>query len=170
MQKAIQNALAQQKTENQALVKKVTELQSQMPQQAQVSAPQTVEPVRQPRGPPSSLKTEEGLKNYYVAEYLKEVGLLNKEDLDSDYPVKPFQRSRPQRSNVSNRIDRLEDGINETRDTVNQLADQFQRKAYIRKCGICGETGHSKGSCPNRPIAQSNFTQSYFTPLKPIVP
>src|SRR6266498_1804654 len=131
MQKAIQNALAQQKTENQALVKKVTELQSQMPQQTQVPAPQTVEPVRQPRGPPSSLKTEEGLKNYYVAEYLKEVGLLNKEDLDSDYPVKPFQRSCPQRSNVSNRIDRLEDGINETWDTVNQLADQFQRKAYI---------------------------------------
>jgi len=170
MEKTIQNTLAQQKTENQALVKKVTELQSQMIQQVQVSAPQTVEPVRQPRGPPSSLKTEEGLKNYYVAEYLKEVGLLNKEDLDSDYPVKPFQRSRPQRSNVSNRIDRLEDRINETRDTVNQLADQFQRKAYIRKCGICGETGHSKGSCPNRPIAQSNFTRSYFTPLKPIVP
>ena len=170
MQKAIQNALAQQKTENQALVKKVTELQSQMAQQTQVPASQTVEPVRQPRGPPSSLKTEEGLKNYYVAEYLKEVGLLNKEDLDSDYPVKPFQRSRPQRSNVSNRIDRLEDGINETQDTVNQLADQFQKKAYIRKCGICGETGHSKGNCPNRPIAQSNFTRSYFTPLTPIVP
>jgi len=90
VQKAIQDALAQQKTENQALVKKVTELQSQMTQQAQAPAPQTVEPVRQPRGPPSSLKTEEGLKNYYVAEYLKEVGLLNKEDLDSDYPVKPF--------------------------------------------------------------------------------
>ncbi|CAB4487781.1 unnamed protein product [Rhizophagus irregularis] len=88
MQKAIQNALAQQKTENQALVKKVTELQSQMAQQ--VSTPQTVEPVRQPKGPPSSLKTEEGLKNYYVSEYLKEIGLLSKEDLDSDYPVKPF--------------------------------------------------------------------------------
>jgi len=91
MQKAIQNALAQQKTENQALVKKVTELQSQMPQQAQVSAPQTVEPVRQPRGPPSSLKTEEGLKNYYVLEYLKKIGLLSKEELDSDYPVKIFK-------------------------------------------------------------------------------
>ena len=49
MQKAIQNALAQQKTENQTLVKKVTELQSQMTQQMQVSAPQTVEPVRQPK-------------------------------------------------------------------------------------------------------------------------
>ena len=47
----------------------------------------------------------------------------------------------------------MKEGLNETRDTVNQLADQFQRKAYIRKCGICGEMGHSKGSCPNRPIA-----------------
>jgi len=39
MEKAIQNALAQQKTENQALVKKVTELQSQIVQQMQVLAP-----------------------------------------------------------------------------------------------------------------------------------
>ena len=169
MQKAIQNALAQQKTENQALVKKVTELQSQMTQQAQVSTPQTVEPVRQPKGPLSSLKTEEGMKNYYVAEYLKEVGLLNKEDLDSDYPVKPFQRPRPQRSNVSARINRVEEGINETRDAVNQLTNQLQ-KLNIRKCDICGETGYSKGSCPKRPIAQSNFTRSYFMPLTPIVP
>ncbi|GBC23467.2 hypothetical protein GLOIN_2v1778046 [Rhizophagus irregularis DAOM 181602=DAOM 197198] len=142
MQEAIQNALAQQKTENQTLVKKVTELQSQITQQAQVPAPQTVKPIRQPRGPPSSLKTEEGLKNYYVSEYLKEIGLLSKEDLDSDYPVKPFQRP----------------------------PDLFQKKAFIQKCGICGETGHSKGSCPKRPIAQSKFTWSYFTPLTPIVP
>ena len=78
-----------------------------MVQQTQVPAPQTVEPVRQPKGPPSSLKTEEGLKNYYVAEYLKEVGLLNKEDLDSDYPVKLFQRPHSQRSNVSSRIERV---------------------------------------------------------------
>ena len=167
MQKAIQNALAQQKTENQALVKKVTELQSQMPQQAQVSAPQTVEPVRQPRSPPSSLKSEEGMKNYYVAEFLKDLGLLNKKNLDSDYPVKPFQRSRPQRSNVSARIDRVEEGINKTRDAVNQLTNQF-KKLSIRKCDICGETGHSKGSCPKQ-IARSNFNQSYFKPLTPIV-
>jgi hypothetical protein len=167
VQKAIQDALAQQKTENQALVKKVTELQSQMTQQAQVSVPQTVEPVRQPKGLPSLLKTEEGLKNYYVAEYLKEVGLLNKEDLDSDYPVKPFQRPRPQRSNVSARIDRVEEGINETRDAVNQLTNQFQ-KLNIRKCDICGKTGHSKGSCPKRETARSNFNRDYFKPLTPI--
>ncbi|GBC13578.2 hypothetical protein GLOIN_2v1778046 [Rhizophagus irregularis DAOM 181602=DAOM 197198] len=136
IQKIFQDAQIQQKTENQALIKKITELESQMAQQAQVPAPQTVEPVRQPKGPPSSLKTEEGLKNYYVAEYLKEVGLLNKEDLDSDYPSRR--------------------GINETRDAVNQLTNQFQ-KLNIRKCDICGETGHSKGSCSKRETARSNF-------------
>ncbi|UZO09460.1 uncharacterized protein OCT59_029683 [Rhizophagus irregularis] len=145
MQKAIQNALAQQKTENQTLVKK-------------------------PRGPPSSLKTEEGLKNYYVSEYLKEIGLLSKEDLDSDYPVKSFQRPRPQRNNNSARFDRIEEGLEETRNNVNQLADLFQKKIFIQKCGICEEMGHSKGSCPKRPIAQSKLTRSYFTPLTPIVP
>src|SRR5687767_13166461 len=109
------------------------------------------------------------MKNYYVAEFLKDLGLLNKKDLDSDYLVKPFQRPRPQRNNNSARFDRIEEGLEETRNNVNQLADLFQKKAYIQKCGICGEMNHSKGSCPKRPIAQSNFTQSYFTPLKPIV-
>ncbi|GES88722.1 hypothetical protein GLOIN_2v1822626 [Rhizophagus clarus] len=61
-------------------------------QQTQVPAPQTVEPVRQPRGPPSSLQTEEGLKNYYISEYLKDIGVLNKAELDADYPAKNFQR------------------------------------------------------------------------------
>ena len=168
MQKAIQNTLAQQKTENQALVKKVTELQSQMAQQAQVPAPQTVEPNRQPRGPPSSLKTEEGMKNYYVAEFLKDLGLLNKENLDSDYPVKPFQRPRPQQKNDSARFDRFEEGLNETRNNMNLLTEEFQ-KLNIRKCSICKETGHSKSNCPNKGIARSNFTRSYFTPFKPIV-
>ncbi|GET56898.1 hypothetical protein GLOIN_2v1778046 [Rhizophagus irregularis DAOM 181602=DAOM 197198] len=129
-----------------------------------------IELCRIPRGPPSSLKTEEGLKNYYVSEYLKEIGLLSKEDLDSDYPVKLFQRPRSQRNNNSARFDRIEEGLEETQNNVNQLADLFQKQAYIRKCGICGEMGHSKGSCPKRLIAQSNFTRSYFTPLKPIVP
>jgi hypothetical protein len=91
------------------------------------------------------LKTEEGLKNYYVAEYLKEVGLLNN----------------------SARIDRLEEGIDETRDAVNQLTNQF-KKLSICKCNICGETGHSKDSCPKQ-IARSNFNRSYFKPLTPIV-
>ena len=140
-----------------------------MAQQAQVPAPQVVEPVRQPRGPPFTMKSEKSLKNYYVAEFLKDLGVFSKEDLDSDYPVKNFQRPRPQRNNNSARFDRIEKGLNETRNNVNQLADLFQ-KLNIRKCGICRETGHSKGSCPKRQIAQSNFTRShYFTPLKPIV-
>ncbi|GBB96932.1 hypothetical protein RclHR1_28790003 [Rhizophagus clarus] len=151
IQKIIQEAQAQQKTENQALVKKITELESQMTQQqAQVSIPQIIEPVRQPKGPPSSLKTEEGLKNYYVSEFLKDLGLLSKEELDADYPVKNFQRPHSQRSNVSARIDRVEEGINETRESVNQLTEEFQ-KLNIRK-----------------PVARSNFNRSYFTPIKPI--
>ncbi|PKY54615.1 hypothetical protein RhiirA4_501868, partial [Rhizophagus irregularis] len=82
IQKIFQDAQAQQKTENQALVKKVTELQSQMAQQAQASASQIVEPVRQPRGPPSSLKTEESRKDYYITEFLKDLGFVSKEEFD----------------------------------------------------------------------------------------
>ncbi|GET03028.1 hypothetical protein GLOIN_2v1778046 [Rhizophagus clarus] len=175
IQKIFQEAQAQQKTENQTLIKKITELESQMAQQsiaqtAQASAPQTVEPVRQPRGPPAFTKSEEGMRDYHISEFLKYLGLISKEEMDRDYPVKPFQRPRPQRNDNSARFDRIEEGLDETRNNVNQLADLFQKKAYIRKCGICGETGHSKGSCPKGPIAQSSFTRSYFTPLKPIVP
>ena len=97
----------------------------------QVSTLQTVEPVRQPRGSPSILKTEEGLKNYYVAKFLKDLGIISKEDLDIDYPVKNFQRSYPQRNNNSARFDRIEEGLEETQNNVNQLADLFQKKAYI---------------------------------------
>ncbi|CAG8738732.1 16514_t:CDS:2, partial [Rhizophagus irregularis] len=64
----------------------------------------------------------------------------------------------------------IEEGLEETRNNVNQLADLFQKKIFIQKCGICEEMGHSKGSCPKRPIAQSKLTRSYFTPLTPIVP
>src|SRR5256714_5780355 len=140
-----------------------------MPQQAQVSASQTVEPVRQPRGPLSSLKTEEGHKDYYITEFLKDLGFISKGEFDRDYPVKNFQRSRSQQNNNSTRFDRIEKGLEETQNNVNQLANLFQKKAYIQKCEICEKTSHSKGSCSKRPIAQSNFTQSYFTPLTPIV-
>jgi len=133
----------------------------------QVSILQIVEPVRQPRGPPSTLKSEEGMRDYYVSEFLKNLGLLTKEDIDTDYPIKPFQRPCSQRSNVSARIDRVEEGVNETRDAVNQLTNQFQ-KLNIRKCDICGETDHSKDSCPKRQIARSNFNRGYFKPLTPI--
>jgi len=97
----------------------------------QVSTSQTVKSVRQPRGPPSTLKIEKGLKNYYVAKYLKKVGLLNKENLDSDYPIKSFQRSRSQQNNNSAKFDRIEEGLEKTQNNVNQLADLFQKKAFI---------------------------------------
>ncbi|CAG8789283.1 22584_t:CDS:2, partial [Cetraspora pellucida] len=65
IQKAVQNALVQQKTKNQTLIKKVTELESQMAKQ---TAPQTVEPVKQPKG------------------------IFSTEDLERNYPIKPFQK------------------------------------------------------------------------------
>ncbi|GET03007.1 hypothetical protein GLOIN_2v1778046 [Rhizophagus clarus] len=145
MQKAIQDALAQQKTENQTLIKKITELESQMAKQTHIPTPQTVEPIE----PVRQLR-----------------GYISQKEMDHDYPVKPFQRPRPHRSNVFARIDRVEEGINETRDAVNQLTNQFQ-KLDIRKCDTCGETGHSKSSCPKQ-IARSNFNQGYFKPLTPI--
>ena len=46
----------------------------------------------------------------------------------------------------------MEEGLIETRESVNQLTEEFQ-KLNIRK-----------------PVARSNFNRSYFTPLKPIVP
>ncbi|PKK58240.1 hypothetical protein RhiirC2_857881 [Rhizophagus irregularis] len=121
---------------NEASLLEKQKTEFQMAQQAQIPVSQTVEPIRQLKGPPSSLKSEEGLKNYYVSEYLKKIGLLNKDEFDSDYPVKNFQRSRPQRNNNSARFDRIEEGLEETRNNVNQLADLFQKKAYIQKCGI----------------------------------
>src|ERR1051325_4498083 len=63
MQKAIQNALVQQKTEYQSLLEKQkSDFQSQMAQQTvapkvQAPAPQNIEPVRQPKGPPAFTKS-----------------------------------------------------------------------------------------------------------------
>ena len=149
----MEKALAQQKTEYQSLLKKQkNEFQAQMVQQsiaqkAQVSDSQTVKPIRQPKGPPAFTKLEEGMRDYHISEYLKNLGFLSKKEIDSNYPVKPFQRPRPQRSNVSTRIDRVEEGINETRESVNQLTEEFQ-KLNIRK-----------------PVVRSNFNRSYFTPV-----
>ncbi|CAB4389048.1 unnamed protein product [Rhizophagus irregularis] len=114
MQKAIQNALAQQKTENQTL---------------------------------TAERSTIFIENRGRSQELLCIRILKR-----------------------NRFIKIEEGLEETQNNVNQLADLFQKKAFIQKCGICGETGHSKGSCPKRPIAQSKFTRSYFMPLIPIVP
>ncbi|GBB85783.1 hypothetical protein RclHR1_12220006 [Rhizophagus clarus] len=118
----------------------------------QQPAPQTVGPVRQPKAPPAFTKLEEGMRDYHISEYLKNLGFLSKEEIDRDYPVKPFQRPRLQRNDNSSRINRMEEGLNETRESVNQLTEEFQ-KLNIRK-----------------PVARSNFNRSYFTPIKPINP
>ncbi|CAG8714139.1 9769_t:CDS:2, partial [Acaulospora morrowiae] len=151
-----QNALAQQKTEYQSLLEKQkAEFQAQMIQQPvaqkeQIPLPQI---IRQPKGPPSSLNTEEGIKNHYLTKYLNDLGIFSKESFDSNYPIKPFQRPHAQQSNVSTRIDIVEDGINETRNAVNQLTKEFQ-----------------KLNIPKDNTAKSNLKRSYFTPLKPIYP
>ena len=46
-------------------------------------------------------------------------------DLDSNYPIKLFQRSYLQRNNNSARFDRIEKGLNKTYDIINQLTNQF---------------------------------------------
>ncbi|CAG8632944.1 19124_t:CDS:2, partial [Gigaspora rosea] len=50
--------------------KQKTDFQSQIAKQMQVPVSQTVKPVRQPRGSPSSLQTEEGIENYNLTQYL----------------------------------------------------------------------------------------------------
>ncbi|GES82888.1 hypothetical protein GLOIN_2v1778046 [Rhizophagus clarus] len=49
------------------------------------------------------------------------------------------------------RFSRIEEGLDETHESVNQLTEEFQ-KLNIHK-----------------PVVRSNFNRSYFTPLKPIV-
>ena len=152
IQKMIHDAFAQQKTENQTLVKKVTELESQMAKQTQVPAPQTVEPVRQPRGPPSSLQTEEGMENYRLSQYLNNLGIFSTEDFDRNYPIKPFQKPRPERiysSNQNARIDRIESKVDE----IGQMTSQFGRMILDNQS--------------KKPVAKSNSTYRYFPPLIP---
>ena len=92
------------------------------------------------------------MRDYQISEYLKNLGFLSKKEIDRDYPVKPFQRPHRHRNDNSSRIDRMEEGLIETRESVNQLTEEFQ-KLNIRK-----------------PVARSNFNRSYFPPLNPINP
>ena len=141
IQKMINEALAKQKSESDAEIEKLRkEVQSQKAQKTQ--AP--VEPVivRQPRGPPSNLKTEKDYENYYVAKYFNDLGIYSKEDLDSNYPENPFQRPRPQQKDNS----RLEEKVDEIGHMLSHLNINNQSK---------------------KPIAKSNRTQRYY-PFQPI--
>ncbi|CAG8614596.1 9652_t:CDS:2 [Ambispora gerdemannii] len=167
MQKAIQNALTQQKTENQALVKKVTELESQMAKQMQVPAPQTVEPVRQPRGPPSSLQTEEGIENYRLSQYLNNLGIFSTEDLERNYPIKPFQRSFPRKSNVSARIDRVEE-------LMKKIVDMMKKTIYgmmiLKKKRVSVNENLSDNSANPSSDLVTNFPETYDQLLSKLSP
>ncbi|RIB13191.1 hypothetical protein C2G38_2198543 [Gigaspora rosea] len=124
MQKAIQNALVQQKTENQSL----------------------------PRGPPPSLQTEKGMENYRLSQYLNNLGIFSTEDLERNYPIKPFQKPRPERiysSNQNARIDRIESKVDE----IGQMTSQFGRMMLENQS--------------KKPVAKSNLTHRYFPPLIP---
>ncbi|CAG8759129.1 2679_t:CDS:2 [Cetraspora pellucida] len=90
---------------------------------AKQTASQTVEPVKQPRGPSSLLQTEEGIRNYHLSQFLNNLGIFSTEDLERNYPIKPFQRFYSQQSNVFARINRVEEEINETCNTIDEPSD-----------------------------------------------
>ncbi|CAG8468359.1 3545_t:CDS:1, partial [Acaulospora morrowiae] len=149
----VNEALAKQKfeynTEIEKLRKEVLQsngaspLQSQKMQKTQAPVLQTVEPVRQPRAPPSNLKTEEDYEKYYLAKFFNNLGIYGNEDLDSNYPKKPFQRSRPQQKDNSIR---LEEKVDEIGHMLSHLNINNQ---------------------PKKPIAKTNRTQRYY-PFQPI--
>ncbi|CAG8732210.1 2435_t:CDS:2 [Gigaspora rosea] len=99
-------------------------------QKVQTPALQVVEPVRQPRGSPSSLQTKKGIENYRLLQYLNNLSIFSTEDFERNYSIKLFQKSRPYRNNISARIDKIENTINEGKDAVNQLTNQFQKDTY----------------------------------------
>ncbi|CAG8793636.1 4085_t:CDS:1, partial [Cetraspora pellucida] len=97
------------------------------------------EHVRQPKGPPSLLQSEEDFKNYYITKYLKDMSIFSQKELDTDYSIKPFQRLYPQQ-NQSMRIDRIESKIDE----ISQMISQFERMMVDNQS--------------KKPVAKSNLT------------
>ena len=158
MQKAIQNALAQQKTEYQSLLEKQkADFQSQMAQQTKKIPP----PV-----PPKNM--EQILDTYESANPFPDT--LTREEImrvvAKAYgpPPKPQKPEKLQ----SSRIDRLESKIDEIGQMTSKfgrisLNDQSRKPFY---CSNCGQEGHKKNSCPKlNPVAKSNFTQCYYPQL-----
>ncbi|UZO29133.1 uncharacterized protein OCT59_022622 [Rhizophagus irregularis] len=158
MQKAIQNALAQQKTEYQSLLEKQkADFQSQMVQQTKKIPP----PV-----PPKNM--EQLLDTYESANPFPNT--LTREEImrvvAKAYgpPPKPQKPEKLQ----SSRIDRLESKIDEIGQMTSKfgrisLNDQSQKPFY---CSNCRQEGHKKNNCPRlNPVAKSNFTQCYYPQL-----
>ncbi|CAB5213232.1 unnamed protein product [Rhizophagus irregularis] len=158
MQKAIQNALAQQKTEYQSLLEKQkADFQSQMVQQTKKIPP----PV-----PPKNM--EQLHDTYESANPFPDT--LTREEImrvvAKAYgpPPKPQKPEKLQ----SSRIDRLESKIDEIGQITSKfgrisLNDQSRKPFY---CSNCGQEGHKKNNCPRlNPVAKSNFTQCYYPQL-----
>ncbi|UZO02116.1 uncharacterized protein OCT59_020610 [Rhizophagus irregularis] len=158
MQKAIQNALAQQKTEYQSLLEKQkADFQSQIVQQTKKIPP----PV-----PPKNM--EQLLDTYESANPIPDT--LTREEIMRvvtkayEPPPKPQKPEKLQ----SSRIDRLESKIDEIGQMTFKFArrslnDQSQKPFY---CSNCRQKGHKKNDCPRlNPVAKSNFTQCYYPQL-----
>ncbi|CAG8638431.1 2993_t:CDS:2, partial [Diversispora eburnea] len=112
MEKRFQDELAKRDVKYEAEMEKLRkEVQSSKAQKTQIPVLQTIEPVRQLRSSLSNLKIEEDYKNYYIAKYFNDLGIYSKDNLDSNYPEKPFQRPRTQQKVNSTRLEEKVDEI-----------------------------------------------------------
>ena len=155
MQKAIQNALAQQKTEYQSLLEKQkADFQSQMAQQ-----------TKKISLPIPSKNMEQILDTYESANPFPDI-LIRKEIMKVIAKAygSPLKSQKPEKLQLS-RINRLELKINEIGQMTSKfsrisLNDQSQKPFY---CSNCEQEGHKKNNCPRlNPVAKSNFTQCYY--------
>ncbi|CAG8638839.1 7860_t:CDS:2, partial [Diversispora eburnea] len=113
-------------------------LESKLQQKSEIA-----KPIREPKAPPPSLQSDEDYGKYYLVKYLNELGIYSKEDLDSNYPIKPFQRPRPQQKDKSTRLEEKVDEIGNMLSCLN-INNQSQK-----------------------PVAKINRTQRYY-PFQPI--
>ncbi|UZO01530.1 uncharacterized protein OCT59_012628 [Rhizophagus irregularis] len=158
MQKAIQNALAQQKTEYQSLLEKQkADFQSQMVQQTK-----KIPPPVPPKNMEQLLDTYESANPFPDTLTRKEIMRVVAKAYGP--PPKPQKPEKLQ----SSRIDRLESKIDEIGQMTSKfgrisLNDQSRKPFY---CSNCGQEGHKKNNCPRlNPVAKSNFTQCYYPQL-----
>src|SRR4051812_3761015 len=155
MQKAIQNALAQQKTEYQSLLEKQkADFQSQMAQQTK-----KIPPPIPPKNMEQLLDTYESTNSF--PDTLTREEIMRVVAKAYRPPLKPQKPEKLQ----SSRIDRLESKI----DKIGQMTSKFSRISLndqSRKpfyCSNCEQEGHKKNNCPRlNPVAKFNFTQCYF--------
>jgi len=148
MQKAIQNALAQQKTEYQSLLEKQkNEFQVQMAQQSKRTPP----PV-----PP---KNNEQMQEYYESHNpFDESPVLHKPD---KYHLARIDRLETIVGKVADTVGTVADSLGQLTDRMGRMSlnDQPQKPFYGSNCG---QEGHKKSNCPtSNPVAKSNFTRYY---------